>query len=89
MGIPDDIWTTATAVACGLTDRCAGHLPGESHSMACQHKAEFIAQSIMAERQRCADWCDKTAFLEWEQGEVRAQRALKKARECILSGDDT
>ena len=48
----------------------------------------LIARAILAERQRAADWCDKTAFLEWEQGEVRAQRALNKARECILSGDD-
>lgn len=47
-----------------------------------------IARAILAERQRAADWCDRTAFLEWEQGELRAQRALENARRCILSGDD-
>lgn len=46
------------------------------------------ALAILAERKRCADWCDKTAFLEWEQGELRAQRALQIARDNILSGDD-
>lgn len=47
-----------------------------------------LACAILAERQRAADWCDKTAFLELEQGELRAQRALENARRCILSGDD-
>lgn len=61
---------------------CWGSLPKESAGI------PHIARAILAERQRAADWCDKTAFLGWEQGEVRAQRALNKARECILSGDD-
>ncbi len=49
---------------------------------------DVIANAILAERKRCAEWCDKTAFMEWEQGELAAQRALNKARDCILSGDD-
>lgn len=75
--IPEDVMRTAEAATSGQhgwLDSVLGR--------------EAIARAILAERKRCADWCDKTAFLEWEQGELRAQRALQIARDNILSGDD-
>lgn len=81
--IPDDVMAMAAEYFIDL--QVAGYIGDHTDEGPGAH---IIARAILAERKRCADWCDQVAFNEWEQGEVAAQRALNKARDCILSGDD-
>lgn len=84
--IPEDIDKVASALACQMTSRCAGQLPGEKHSASCNHKAEFIAEAILAERKRCADVAMKEARDFVEHRMVEVSYGATCAAKAIMNG---